>query len=334
MSNESGKQPSRQAQLVRQWRILVELTHHPEGRSVHQLGKVAGTEGRTVYRDLATLKAAGFRIERAQVHGQSMCRLSDAAPLAIGLNRDELAALALASHMVMSFQGSPFHGAMVQAIRKIQGLAGREGAQTFEVASRTLYAGMRRARAYTQKEVWFREILDGINRHRTLHLKYFTQERGAAVERDVDPYGLMVHEGAFYLVGWCHLRKARRTFLVERVQYAKTTGRVFDVPADFSLQDHFKHAWSVIRDKALVCVRVRFDKSVAGIIREGRWHDSQKLEPGPNGSVILCVHVAGLDEIKRWILTYGPLAIVLEPPELRDAVISDARAILAAYDPE
>jgi predicted DNA-binding transcriptional regulator YafY len=33
--------------------------------------------------------------------------------------------------------------------------------------------------------------------------------------------------------------------------------------------------------------------------------------------------VAGLDEIKRWILSFGPEALVLEPPKLRELVRKD-----------
>ncbi len=36
-------------------------------------------------------------------------------------------------------------------------------------------------------------------------------------ERDVDPYGLYYKQGAWYLVGHCHLRNAERTFHLARI---------------------------------------------------------------------------------------------------------------------
>jgi predicted DNA-binding transcriptional regulator YafY len=316
---------------VRQWRTLIELTRWPEGRSVHQLERTLKVGHRTLYRDLKTLELAGFRVARARSHGQAVWRMEGAPPVPISLTEEEIAALALASHLVLSFQGSPFHPSITTALKKIQGIATRETASTFEVAGSRFYAGVRRARPYTRKEIWFRTILEGLRRHRALHIKYFTHERGVTSERDVDPYGLLVHEGAFYLIGWCHTRLARRTFLVDRIQYAKLTDLQFAIPGDFSLKDHFKNAWNILQDKALVTVRIRFGPRVARIIREGRWHESQSLESRADGGVVLTVRVAGWEEIKRWIAGFGAEAEVLEPKELRESLAADGAALVKLY---
>jgi len=321
----------RQAQLIRQWRILFELTRYPEGRSVRDLVKALEVGPRTLYRDLATITRAGFRVSRARRGLTPVYRLDEKVILPITFNQEELASLALACHMVLSFPGSPFYNTMKQAIGKIQSMAKREDATTFAIASKRLYARIRRARPYTKKEIWFRMILEAIQKHRTVWIRYFTQERGQETDREVDPYGLMVHEGAFYMIGWCHLRKSRRTFLIDRIQQVRFTSRHFTVPDDFDLAGHFKNAWNMIRDRALVTVRARFDKSVARIIREGRWHESQKLSDGPDGTVILTVLVSGWEEIKRWLMGYGPLVEVLEPEDLRKSIVEDCKKITAAY---
>jgi len=41
--------------------------------------------------------------------------------------------------------------------------------------------------------------------------------------------------------------------------------------------------------------------------------------------------VAGLDEIKRWILSFGPEAQVLEPARLKQMVRADLQKSLAQY---
>jgi predicted DNA-binding transcriptional regulator YafY len=41
--------------------------------------------------------------------------------------------------------------------------------------------------------------------------------------------------------------------------------------------------------------------------------------------------VAGLDEIKRWVLSFGPEALVLEPAKLREMVRKDLSRNLAQY---
>lgn len=60
--------------------------------------------------------------------------------------------------------------------------------------------------------------------------------------RDVDPYGLVYRHGAWLLVGYCHVAKAVRRFRVDRILDLRVAPRPrtadFEVPADFSLQEH------------------------------------------------------------------------------------------------
>ncbi len=61
-------------------------------------------------------------------------------------------------------------------------------------------------------------------------------------ERDVDPYGLVYRQGAWLLVGFCHKAQAIRRFRVDRILQLKVAPRPrtpdFEVPKDFSLQEH------------------------------------------------------------------------------------------------
>ena len=60
-------------------------------------------------------------------------------------------------------------------------------------------------------------------RHRDAH--------GAATVRELNPYGLAVVFGSLYVHGWCHLRQARRTFRVDRIDRVDLLTRHFRMPA-------------------------------------------------------------------------------------------------------
>jgi predicted DNA-binding transcriptional regulator YafY len=47
--------------------------------------------------------------------------------------------------------------------------------------------------------------------------------------------------------------------------------------------------------------------------------------------VILEVRVAGLEEVKRWVMGFGPEAEVLEPESLREAIARDASRMAGIY---
>ena len=71
---------------------------------------------------------------------------------------------------------------------------------------------------------------------------------------------------------------------------------------------------------------------MAGYIEEKIWHHSQVTVRRPDGSLLFTAVVAGLEEIKHWVLRWGAEAAVLEPPALRSAVADEARRTLANYD--
>lgn len=54
---------------------------------------------------------------------------------------------------------------------------------------------------------------------------------GSATVRDVNPYGVVVVRGHLYLHGWCHLRRARRTFRFDRLEYVEVRAGTFRAPA-------------------------------------------------------------------------------------------------------
>ncbi len=308
------------------------LEANPEGLGWRDLARRLGSGMRTVFRDLQTLKGAGFAVERSFVRGRPVWRLAAASGGgALRFTPPELAALALARQMVGAQPGSPFDAAMRTAFAKLQSACDREGIRVIESTDRRLHADRKRGRPYGDSSVWFATILDALHRQRTLTLRYWTLERDAVTGREVDPWGIVLHEGAFYLVGWCHDRKASRTFLIDRIRSATMTGKVFDAPRDFSVQEHFKDAWGLIRDKALETATIRFTGAAARRVRESRWHPSQKIADGPNGATDLTVRVAGLDEIARWVLSWGGQAQVLSPPALREQVGALAGRIRAGH---
>jgi predicted DNA-binding transcriptional regulator YafY len=81
----------------------------------------------------------------------------------------------------------------------------------------------------------------------------------------------------------------------------------------------------------LYTVKVRISPDWARWVGEKIWHESQKVKRNGDGSLELAFRVAGLDEIKRWILSFGPEAAVLEPEKLREMIRKDLSKTLNEY---
>jgi predicted DNA-binding transcriptional regulator YafY len=61
------------------------------------------------------------------------------------------------------------------------------------------------------------------------------------------------------------------------------------------------------------------------------WHDSQRIRSLPDGSITLQLELGGLEEIERWILSWGKHARVLAPKELAWRIRDEANAIAKLY---
>jgi proteasome accessory factor B len=172
---------------------------------------------------------------------------------------------------------------------------------------------------------------------RVVHLDYAPgQYEGGSVPRRavVRPYliepSLQTH--ALYMIGHDEGRRAVRTFKIERIQDASIAPQRFEAPDADALTAALRVAWDIIADQPPTEVVLRFSPTVASRVRETRWHPDQRLDVGPDGSLVWRAVVSGTIEIRLWILGWGADVEVLEPADLRRDVQDTLRRALAAYE--
>lgn len=91
-----------------------------------------------------------------------------------------------------------------------------------------------------------------------------------------------------------------------------------------------RHSFKVIYDDVYT-VKVRISPGWARCVGEKIWHESQTAQKNGDGSLELSFEVAGLDEIKRWVLSFGPEAQILEPAKLREMIRIALQKSLGQY---
>jgi len=181
----------------------------------------------------------------------------------------------------------------------------------------------------------FKEIINQVNeaaiKKRSVEIVYFTMSRKKETRRIVDPYRVWFFNGTFYLIGYCHLRKEVRIFALNRIKMLHQTSDQFEVPKEFDLEDFMRPSFGVFKGEPIK-IRVWFASGIAGYIKEKIWHEGQKIETMEDGSIIFEAEVAGTEEIKYWIMSWGEEALVLEPESLRDEIRMEVQKILEKYD--
>lgn len=156
---------------------------------------------------------------------------------------EDLVLLYLAGSAALAQGAFPYAKDLAHALNKLSFAARAPGAsETAALAARHLSsddAGPARpggGRLAQQLE----ELSAAVMAKKRVHLAYQGAERRARTERDVDPYGLYQAGSAWFLVGWCHLRRDVRTFHLARILELSANASAprtpdFAVPAGFDL---------------------------------------------------------------------------------------------------
>ena len=176
------------------------------------------------------------------------------------------------------------------------------------------------------------QIHEAILQRQSLDIVYFTMSRHREDKRRVDPYRLWFFDGAFYLIGYCHLRRGIRIFALDRIRGVKIAKAAFEPVKDFDPDRLMENSFGVFLGEP-VRVRIRFSREVAGYITERIWHEDQSITARKDGGIDFEATVAGTEEIKFWILGWGRHAEVLAPEKLRREIAEEIAALNRRYAP-
>jgi predicted DNA-binding transcriptional regulator YafY len=319
-------------QLARQWRLIQRLANSRFGVSLDDLAGELECVKRTVYRDLDALMFAGFPVLSEKRDGRVFYRFLDGFRMGGSpFTPDEILALAFGEDLLRTLEGTVFHDSIRSALAKIRAGLSPQLAEYLERLHESFRVLPGPHKSYSRFRDTIRVLNDAVLAKRTVRIRYRTGSSGAVRRRDLDPYRVWYRSGALYAIGHDHLSGELRTFAIDRIREIEPTGRRFEVPASFDFDALLASAFGVISDPDTQKVRVRFEPGWAAWVAERTWHPSQRVEPRPGGALELAMQVAGLAEVKSWVLSFGAGAHVLEPDALRREVEQELAKALRAY---
>jgi proteasome accessory factor BC len=175
-----------------------------------------------------------------------------------------------------------------------------------------------------------RALVDLFEAVRTHAAASFSYRNG---RRRVTPAGLWFRFGRWYLVAWDLDRVAVRTFRVDRIEDAVTLG----VPGGAVLPEGIdikaslpEEPWRTDGDDHVV-TRIRVDAMEGPRVAEEVGGDKVEHRQD-DGSVVLCLRVAGFPSLRSWILGLLDHAEILEPLAFRSELTAWLSQIVGAAD--
>jgi len=303
--------------------------------SARELAGELEVSPRTVYRDVESLAAAGVPVyaERGPAGGY---RLLDGYRTRLtGLTADEADSLFLAG--VPGPAGELGLGAELAAAQ-LKLLA----ALPADLAAR---AGRVRERFHLDAQGWFRDaeptphlsaLADAVWNQRSVRVRYRRWDLKSEVERTLEPLGLVLKAGLWYLV--TRADGAPRVYRVGRVLELEPLSEHFARPEGFDLAAYWS-AWSarfeasLYRGEVVVRLSSRGRELLPYLLAPAivRGAELSAEPPDAGGWVRATLPIESPDHALADLLRLGPEVEVLEPPELRSRMVDTARALVDLY---
>jgi proteasome accessory factor B len=239
----------------------------------------------------------------------------------IQLAADEAAVLGIASRVL---QSAELAGAAAGAMLKLKA-ASRDvdGEDDGARLNRSIEPRL------TTQEPSFGPLWEAVRDRRPVTFSYLASGRSDASKRELEPWGVVNRRGRWYVAGHDRGRGATRVFRMSRitgpVKLAGPPGSV-KVPDGTDVRE-LVQGWDRTppRDRTAV-LRIRKD---AGVVLR-RWAREITPETGAAaGWDRVTLSFADAGWYAEYLASFGPDIMVLDPPDLREAVITRLKGVLA-----
>ncbi len=174
----------------------------------------------------------------------------------------------------------------------------------------------------------FVTITKAIDARNVLKFSHYNVLDDKTETRTLNPYGITLLGQRWVVVGFAIEHKELRHYAIENMSNIKLLEQQFKPDKQFDLAKYYENVFGVWHYNKIFDVKIQFEKSVAHIIQNRKWHTNQKVKLQKDGSVIMEATVTSLHEIASWIMPWGKLANVIEPEVLKEKIFILCREIL------
>ncbi|MEU3464162.1 WYL domain-containing protein [Streptomyces sp. NPDC006733] len=293
-----------------------------------QLARELEVSVRTVYRDVEALHAAGVPLYGDAGHAGGYQLLAGYRTRLTGLSAGEAEALFLSGIPGPAAElglGAALAGAQLKL----------RAALPPELRAQ---ADRMRSRFHLDAPGWYAEdeevphlpaVADAVWRSRVLDVRYRRWKAPTDVDRRLEPYGLVLKAGRWYVVAG----PGPYTYRVDQILEATVLDEEFEPPGDFDLAAHWQrhqadfHA-RLHRGEALVRLAPGAAARLTGAAARAL---AATGTPEPDGWTRAVLPIESLDHAQGVFLALGTAVDVLGPPELRARLAETSRILAQRY---
>ena len=297
--------------------------------TARELGERLEVSERTILRDMEALGAAGVPVTADRGTGGGWSLLQDYRTNLTGMNAEEVQTLffARSSRLLSDLGlGKAADAALIKLMASLP-LVSRQGIDHMRERLHIDGAGW-----YKSAEVFpfLTVIQEAVWQERQLRMVYQRAD-GTSAEREVDPLGLVAKGSIWYLIAVAE--GELRSYRVSRVREASVMDTPCARPKDFDLAAFWEQSVSEFKSGVpRFSATLRVCPEMLQRLRGGKWPSIEREETTAADGWTKVIAVFQFDfEVCEFAMRHGDQVEVLEPTELRAAIVQRAEKIVALY---
>ena len=318
----------------------LEILSNPEGTTIEQMASRLEVNRRSVYRLLEVIEGLGFPIydeniplereKRWKLEETYLKKLPNMRVPDINLSLSEIISLYLLRSEASLLKGTDLEKHTHSAFGKFSMFLPGDALGKLDRIKALFVSASRFMKDYSGKEKLVEQLMDAIMKKETCDIGYHSFHDDKLRNFKIDPLHFFENNGGLYILVNTSTYGDIRTLAVERIQNIKRTGESFQYPEGFDPEALLESAFDMVYGDP-VKVRIWFSPEQVRYVKERKWSKNQEIVDQEDGSIILSMETSGWWDVKRWVLSYGRTAKVLEPEDLREEILDELRAAQDCY---
>jgi len=244
-------------------------------------------------------------------------RLSDMKVADLNLSLPEIIALYFLKGHAKLYRGTEMADNVERAFTKLDAFVPAGLADKLDRVKTLVIPAERFVKDYSEKEEIINQLTDAMLQQKTCRLEYHSFSNDATKTYNIDPLKFFDWNGGLYLFVRVTAYGDIRLLAVERIIEISVGKAGFDYPNNFEPDDLLEGAFGIVYDDPIT-VTIRFSASQAPYIKERRWAVDQRIKEQDDGSITLTMTTSGWFDVRKWILSFGPNAELIEPVDKRE----------------
>ena len=318
----------------------LELLSKSDGTTIEEMGAQLEIDRRSVYRMINLIEELGFPLydekvplekeKRWKLEESYLKKLPNMKVPDVSLSLPEIISLYLLRSEGSLLKGTELEKHIRSAFGKFSMFLPKDAFSKLNKIKALFVSASKFVKDYSGKEEIIGQLMDAMLKNETCYLTYHSFYDDKIKNFKVDPLHFFENDGGLYLLVNTTTFGDIRTLAVERIQEITKTGSSFEYPEDFDPEELLESAFDIVYEDP-VKIKIWFSADQARYIKERTWSKNQEIMDQEDGSIILNMETSGWWDVKRWVLSYGRDAKVLEPEQLREVVATELEAACSHY---